>query len=181
MDMVETLRATLGAYSADDVRTALHEDHERILDLAQRLADAERAPRRKSLVRELRPLLMAHSRAEEAAIYTPLMNLRNSPPSRLTGNEGMVEHNLADILLQRMVDSSDAASDMWRAHAKVLHATLKHHIRGEEGGVFADLGQHFSDRDRAQMSADFCARRSALLSVKPKRNSASRTRGRPIA
>lgn len=102
-------------------------------------------------------------------MYQPLMNLRNSPASRLAGNEGMVEHNLADILLQRMIDESDAASDMWRAHANVLYASLLHHIAGEEGRVFVDLSSHFSQADRVQMGADFLARRAALLSEKPKR------------
>jgi hemerythrin-like domain-containing protein len=173
MDITETVRPMLCAYAADDVRALLHVDHQAILDLARRLADASRAPGRKALVRELKPLLVAHSRAEEASVYRPLMNLRNSPASRMAGNECMVEHNLTDIVLERLTNTADARSDMWRAHAKVLRESLQHHIIEEESEVFTHLAEHFSDADRVHMGADFVARRSALLSQKTRRSVAS--------
>jgi hemerythrin superfamily protein len=155
MSVFEKMRSTLGAYPDTDVRGLLHADHVRIRELALQLAEAESAPRRKALLRELKPLLTAHSRSEESAVYTPLMELRNSPDSRMAGNEGMVEHNLADIVLERLAKTSDASSYMWQAHAKVLHESLEHHIKEEESELFEELGEHFSDAEREAMAGEF--------------------------
>lgn len=155
MSVLEKVRSSLAAYPDTDVRGLLHADHRRIRELAKELAEADSAPRRKTLVRELKPFLVAHSRSEEAAVYTPLMELRNSPDSRLAGNEGMVEHNLADIVMERLANTADATSDMWKAHAKVLHESLEHHIKEEESELFEELGEHFSDAEREVMAQQF--------------------------
>jgi hypothetical protein len=136
MQLLETVRSTLSAYSADDVRSMLHNDHDEIRELTNQLINAERSSSRKSIIKKLKPLLTAHSRAEEDAVYKSLMTLEASIDSRLAGNEGMVEHNLADIVLGRLAGTPDASTDMWRAHAKVLHELLEHHIKEEEDDVF---------------------------------------------
>lgn len=155
MSVFEKMRSTLGAYPDTDVRGLLQADHVRIRELAKDLAEAASAPQRKALLRELKPFLTAHSRSEEAAVYAPLMESRKSPDSRLAGNEGMVEHNLADIVLERLANTADATSDMWKAHAKVLHESLEHHIKEEESELFEELGEHFSDAERQGMAAQF--------------------------
>ena len=118
MNVFEKVRSTLGAYPDTDVRGLLHADHEQILELSKELAETESTSRRKTVVRELKAILVPHSRSEEAAVYTPMMALRVSPDSRQAANEGMVEHNLADIVLDRLVNTADVSSDMWKAHAK---------------------------------------------------------------
>jgi hypothetical protein len=175
MNVFEKVRSTLGAYPDTDVRSLLHADHLQILDLAKELAETESAARRKTLVRDLKPLLTAHSRSEEASVYTPLMGLRKSPDSRLAANEGMVEHNLADIVLGRMVNTPDVTSDMWKAHAKVLNEALDHHIKEEESALFEELGEHFSDEERAEMAAQFLQGKDELLSTEPADSKNSRT------
>ena len=163
MSVFEKMRATLGTYGENDVRSLLHTDHQRIRDLAKELAETDSSARRKSLLRELKPLLAAHSRSEEAAVYVPLTELRTSPDSRLAGSEGMVEHNLADIVLERLANTSNTTSDMWKAHAKVLHESLEHHIKEEESSVVEELGEHFSDEERETMAAQFVRGKAKLL------------------
>ena len=163
MSVLEKVRTTLAAYADTDVRSLLHADHERVRELAKELAETDSASRRKALLRELKPFLVAHSRSEEAAVYTPLMALRNSADSRLAGNEGMVEHNLADIVLDRLANTSDVTSDMWRAHAKVLRESLDHHIKEEESSLFEELGEHFSDAEREVMAAQFLQGKEKFL------------------
>jgi len=167
MNVFERVRSTLGAYPETDVRGLLHADHEQILALAKELAETESAARRKTLVRDLKAILVPHSRSEEDAVYTPMMALRKSPDSREAANEGMVEHNLADIVLDRLVNTPDVTSDMWKAHAKVLHEALDHHIKEEESKLFEELGEHFSDADREVMAAKFLQGRAKLLDSMP--------------
>jgi len=181
MSVFEKMRSTLGTYSDTDVRSLLHEDHEKIRTLAKELAETDSAARRKSIVRELKPFLTVHSRSEEAAVYTPLMELKSSPDSRLAGNEGFVEHNLADIVMERLAATADASSDMWRAHAKVIHDLLEHHIKEEESELFEELGEHFTDEEREAMGAQFVAgkvkvAKKAAASASASRNGGARKR-----
>ena len=176
MSVFEKVKAKLGTYSDTDVRALLHADHEIIRELSKELADTLSAARRKALVRELKPLLVAHSRSEEAAVYTPLTQLRTSPDSRAAGNEGFVEHNLADIVLERLAKTADAGSDMWKAHAKVLHEALEHHIAEEESKMFEELGEHFSDEEREAMGANFIRGKARLFKEKASRQPAARKR-----
>ena len=162
MNVFEKVRSTIGAYPDTDVRGLLHADHEQILKLSKELADTESAARRKTLVRELKAILVPHSRSEEAAVYTPMIALRKSPDSRAAANEGMVEHNLADIVLDRLANTPDVTSDMWKAHAKVLHEALDHHIKEEESSLFEELGEHYSVAEREIMAAQFLQGRTKL-------------------
>lgn len=163
MDVVEKVRSTLGAYMESDVRAMLQADHEEIRRLAQELAEATTAARRHALLKQLKPLLVSHARAEEHAVYVPLTELRSSPDSRLAGSEGAVEHSLVDVLLGRMANTADASTDMWRAHAKVLHESLEHHIKEEESGMFEEVGEHFSEAQRVEMGERFLRKREAVM------------------
>lgn len=165
MSVIDSVLSSLGAYTEPDVRAFLHADHIKIRELAKELTEAATAARRRSLVNQLKPLLVAHSRSEESAVYQPLMNSKPTE-ARLAGNEGMVEHNLADTLLNRLVATADASTDMWRAHANVLHEALEHHIKEEEGEIFHDLGQLYSNDERARMGEEFVRGRDRLLGTK---------------
>ena len=165
MDVVEKVRSTLGAYRGNDVRALLKADHGTLLEMAKQLADASSAAMRRSLVTQLQPLLVAHSRAEEQAVYAALTKVRDSVEARMAGCEGAVEHSLADVVLGRLVDTRDASTDIWRAHAKVLYALLEHHIHEEESQVFELLGEHFSDDELHAMAKAFLAKREQLMEV----------------
>jgi len=165
MDMIEKVRSTLGTYDGNDVRALLKADHDVLRELAQQLADAGSSPQRRSLLGKLKPLLVAHSRAEEQSVYVPLTQVRDSPDARLAGSEGAVEHFLADTVLARLDAAHDASTDMWRAHAKVLHEMLEHHIKEEESDVFEALGEHFSADERSAMAANFARLRDERLAA----------------
>lgn len=171
MDVMEKVRSTLGAYSETDVRAMLQSDHQEILQLAREIAEATTAARRHALLRQLKPLLTAHARSEERAVYVPLTELRSSPDSRLAGSEGAVEHSLVDVVLGRMFGTADASTDMWRAHAKVLHESLEHHIKEEENELFEELGEHFSEEQRAAMAQNFAKHRSSVMLSEQKADS----------
>src|SRR5512144_839036 len=163
MSVVEKVKSYVGVYSATDVRSLLHADHEQINALTDQIASDESKEKRVRAFDCLKPFLTAHARAEEQAVYVPLVDLRGSPDSRAEGNEGFVEHSLVDVLLERLSKSDLAASDAWKAHAQVLKEMLEHHIKEEERGIFEELGEHFTDKQRDAMGADFIARKEKLL------------------
>lgn len=173
MDVVEKVRSTLGTYSGADVRALLKADHETIRELAKALADAKSGPQRRSLLARLKPLLTAHARAEEQAVYVPLTRLEASPDSRLVGSEGAVEHFLVDIVLEKLDAARDATTDMWRAHATVLQELLEHHVKEEESELFEELGEHFTADEREAMAVQFATLRDERLTAEtaPRRSS----------
>jgi hemerythrin-like domain-containing protein len=165
MSVVERVKSYIGAYSATDIRSLLHADHEQFSALTEQMAGDDSKGKRVRAFDQLKPFLTAHARAEEQAVYIPLVNLRGSPDSRADGNEGFVEHSLVDVLMERLSKTELAATDAWRAHAQVLQEMLEHHIKEEERGIFEELGEHFTDEQRDAMGVDFVARKQKLLPI----------------
>ena len=163
MDVLDTVKTVIGVPARLDVRNLLKEDHDEILDLARSLADEESVPRRRALFRSLKPLVTAHARAEERAVYTELVKARSKRDAKDLGNEGYVEHSLVDLLLERLSKTALAGSDAWKAHATVLKELLEHHIREEEKEMFDALGDEFSDARREAMAAAFLDDKRKLL------------------
>jgi len=163
MSVVEKVKSYIGTYNSTDIRSLLHGDHEQISALTQQMCSDESKQKRVRAFDQLKPFLTAHARAEEQAVYMPLVNVRGSPDSRADGNEGFVEHSLVDVLVERLTKTDLANTDAWKAHAQVLQEMLDHHIKEEERGIFEELGEHFSDEQREAMGSDFVARKQKLL------------------
>jgi hemerythrin superfamily protein len=163
MSVLEKVRTYVGAYEETDIRALLHSDHQKIKALTEQMSGDESRQSRVGAFNRLKPLLTAHARAEEQAVYNPLIELRGSPDSRAEANEGFVEHSLVDVLMERLSKTHLAGTDAWKAHAKVLKEMLDHHIREEEHGIFEELGEHFTDEQRAAMGIDFVARKEKLI------------------
>jgi hemerythrin superfamily protein len=163
MSVVEKVKSYIGIYYSTDIRALLHADHEQINALTEEISSDASTQKRVGAFDQLKPFLTAHARAEEQAVYIPLVNLRGSPDSRADGNEGFVEHSLVDVLMERLSKTDLAATDAWKAHAQVLQEMLDHHIKEEESGIFEELGEHFTDEQREAMGSDFVARKRKLL------------------
>ena len=167
MSVMEKVKSYVGVYSEGDVRSLLHGDHEEITALTRTIASDESKPTRVAAFERLMPFLTAHARAEELAVYNPLIALKGSPDSHALGNEGFVEHSLVDVLLERLAKTDLAGTDAWKAHAKVLEEMLEHHIKEEERELFEELGEHFSDERRVAMGADFEAKKRKVARRMP--------------
>ena len=165
MSVVEKVKSYIGVYSATDIRSLLHADHEHFRALTEEISSDAPTQKRVGAFEHLKPFLTAHARAEEQAVYAPLVKVAGSPDSRADANEGFVEHSLVDVLMERLSKTDLAATDAWKAHAQVLQEMLDHHIKEEERGIFEELGEHFTDEQRDAMGADFVARKEKLLST----------------
>ena len=144
-----------------DVRALLEKDHDEARALAQQMCDAS-GMRRMALLGRLKPILTAHSRAEERAVYAALLQVRGAEPPHTLAQEGYVEHGLVDELLAKLA-ALDPASDVWLAHAKVLKELLEHHIDEEQTDTFAELGNYFSRDELVAMGERFQREKAAIL------------------
>ena len=167
MSVIEKVKSYMGAYNATDIRSLLHADHEQISALTEQVGSDESPQKRVRAFEHLKSFLTAHARAEEQAVYNPLIKLRGSPDSRADANEGFVEHSLVDVLLERLSKTELAATDAWKAHAQVLQEMLDHHIKEEERGSSRNWGS--------------ISRTSNVKQWEPTSSRRSRNCSRPIA
>ena len=148
--------------NASDVRTLLRQDHEEVLQLARDMYESESGDERRSLFKQLRPALMAHARAEEREVYDALRKGQDGVDAHDIANEGYVEHEMLDDLLERMAKSRKTESDEWKAHAKVLLEFLEHHIEDEHANMFELLVEQYSDTERETMGRRFLAAKARM-------------------
>ncbi|EHR69308.1 hemerythrin HHE cation binding domain-containing protein [Burkholderiales bacterium JOSHI_001] len=144
-----------------DITELLQQDHDALLRLARQMGQQDEADAAKALYRELRNLVTAHSRAEEAVVYRALDKLGQKKISDAT-EEGQVEHGLCDHLLMLMARGR-AETAAWKAKAVVVHELLDHHVQEEKDEMFPVIRKHFDDEARATMGKLFEQRKALLL------------------
>ncbi|HEY1962453.1 MAG TPA: hemerythrin domain-containing protein, partial [Rhizomicrobium sp.] len=131
----------------------LKKEHREVQLLLDRLVDSDSAAERRSLLKQIKSALVPHSRAEEKVVYDALRALKDKD-ARQDGEEGYLEHGLADRMLATLGKASPASIE-FAAAAKVLRELINHHIREEESNIWSDVKDHFSDEERTAMNRQF--------------------------
>ncbi|HUB95668.1 MAG TPA: hemerythrin domain-containing protein [Stellaceae bacterium] len=139
-----------------DILDTLKQEHEEVADLLTQLVDSTRAAERKSLLKKIKAALVPHVRAEEKIVYDAILALKDKRTQQV-GEEGYMEHGLADKMLTSLAKIRNAASPEFAAGAKVLKELVEHHVEEEERNVWADIRSNFSDDDRIDMDRKFKA------------------------
>ena len=124
----------------------LKADHQAGLELARVMAKADDGDTARRTHKKLRAGLTAHSRAEEAVVYSALKRLGNDKALEMA-HEGDVEHGLGDQLLAELARGKPE-SPSWKAKAKVVLELLDYHIEAEHSEMFTPIGTHFSPEQR---------------------------------
>lgn len=131
---------------------ALQQDHDKVIDLLDQLIHlSDDDPRRSHLVAKIRDELIPHARAEEAVLYN---SLRLFEEGRNAIRHAYVEHMQAEAKL-RMLQGKEKMDLNWRETAKDLREALIHHIREEEGPVFATAKFIFTPEEADMMGTAF--------------------------
>ena len=139
-----------------DILDTLQKEHDEVQALLKELVESDSAPRRKSLVKQIKAALVPHARAEEKIVYDAVIALKGEN-YKVDGEEGYLEHELADKTLLKLSKMTQAKSPEFSAAAKVLKELLEHHISEEERNIWADVRAHFDAEERAAMNRRFLA------------------------
>ncbi len=168
MTLVDEIKLLLEAptMNARDIRTLLRQDHDEILKLSRDMYESESGDERRALLRQLKPALVVHSRAEEKEVYDALLKF-SEQELRDLAYEGYVEHGVMDDLLDKLLKSRKTETDEWKAHAKVLLDLIEHHVGGDHERLLSALEDHFDDDGREALGRRFTAAK-ARLSMKLK-------------
>jgi hemerythrin superfamily protein len=149
------LGALTGEEAAADILSTLESEHDEVQELLDKLTKSDRAAEQKSLLAQVKKALVPHTKAEEVVVYEPVAAL-SAEKAKMHGAEGYTEHALASATLKQLEALTPNTPD-FKAHAKVLKELVNHHIKEEEGNMFSDVRDNFSDEQRARMNRDFLA------------------------
>ena len=141
--------------SQPDILDTLQAEHDEVQNLLEKLVKSEAGREQKALVTRIKNALVPHSKAEERVVYDAVLGLRGKD-AKIDGNEGYIEHGLADATLKKL-DKLTANTPEFKAAAKVLKELISHHVEEEERNIWAQVKDNFSDDQRAQMNRDFLA------------------------
>lgn len=137
-----------------DILDKLKQEHREVEGMLDDLVDSDSAAERKTLLKKIKAALVPHVRAEEKVVYDPVIALKDKD-AKQDGEEGYLEHGLADRMLLTLGKISNANSPEFSAAAKVLRELVKHHVQEEESNVWSDVKDHFSEEERIQMNRQF--------------------------
>jgi len=154
-------QAITGEEPQIDLLDTLKEEHEAVQDLLKRLVESDKATERKSLLRQIKANLIPHVRAEEKVLYDAIIALKDKG-AKQDGEEGFIEHSLADRTLKQLEKISNAMSPEFGATAKVLKELVEHHIKEEESAVWSDARENFSADERKLMNQRYLAEKKKV-------------------
>lgn len=137
-----------------DILDLLQKDHDEVEDLLDKLVESRNGGERKSLLKKIKVALVPHVRAEEKVVYDAVMAIKGKKEA-VDGEEGYLEHGLADRMLATLGKISGPMSPEFSAAAKVLKELVLHHVREEENNIWPDVREHFSDEERIGMAKRF--------------------------
>ena len=145
---------TPSAQEEKDILDVLKTEHNEVKKLLGELVETPSASARKALLKKIKLALVPHVRAEEKIVYDAIIAQKDKG-EKTDGEEGYLEHDLADKMLATLSKISNAASPEFSAAAKVLKELVEHHIEEEESNVWKDVRNHFNAGERIEMNRKF--------------------------
>lgn len=144
-----------------DLLDTLKEEHELVQGLLKQLVESEKSSARKSLLKQIKANLVPHVRAEEKVLYDAILALKDKAAQQ-DGEEGYIEHSLADKTLAKLEKIDNALSPEFGAAAKVLKELVEHHVREEESSVWSDARENFPADQRKLMNQRYLAEKKKV-------------------
>jgi hemerythrin superfamily protein len=137
----------------------MENDHRKIEDLlAQLEKTTERGVKtRQRLFRRIKDELTAHEDMEEAVFY-PALRAHPLAKEKEIVLEAYEEHDVVDTLMGELTRMS-FANESWGPKAKVMQENIEHHIEEEEGPLFTQARQVFSQTELNELGRAMEARR----------------------
>jgi hypothetical protein len=137
-----------------DILDKLGKEHDEVQALLGQLVESEKAAERTRLLKQIKAALVPHTKAEQKVVYDRVLKLKDKD-AKIDGNEGYLEHEIAERTLTQLGKISNRTSPEFSAAAKVLKELVNHHIQEEENAIWSDVKDNFSDQDRIAMNREF--------------------------
>jgi hemerythrin-like domain-containing protein len=146
-----------------EIYSELKSDHKNIKAILKKLDDTteKSGKRRLQLLKQLKEILVPHSRAEEKVLYEPL-KLSDVKKADALAFEGYEEHGVVDRLAHT-IETTKVNDKKWTALMSVVKENLEHHIEEEEEDLFKKAKKSFDHKDAVKMGAEFLELKATYL------------------
>ncbi|HET7436828.1 MAG TPA: hemerythrin domain-containing protein [Thermoanaerobaculia bacterium] len=143
--------------------TMLKSDHATVKRLMRELTElGERAVKQKEqLVAQIEREVKMHAQIEEEIFYPAFKAATKGTDAEDMFYEAAEEHHVVDMVLPAL-KSANPKSHEFDAKAKVLKELLEHHIREEEGEMFAKARQVFDEDELRELGDMMQARKDSV-------------------
>lgn len=136
----------------------LHDEHEMVKGLFQKIEAADTDPAKEKLFSQLRHELMPHMKGEEKYFYPALKEKKDYKEDVL---EAVEEHHAARLILNELEDMSPD-EDHWDAKLSVLKEMIEHHIEEEEEKIFKEAREALSEERMKKIAESFESEKSRV-------------------
>ncbi len=143
--------------------TMLKSDHATVKRLLRELSETtERAVKqREQLVSQIERELKTHAQAEEEIFYPAFKAAAEKSEAVDLFYEAAEEHHVVDMVLPALKVANPKSKE-FTAKAKVLKDLVEHHIKEEEGQMFAAARQLFDEEELRELGDMMQARKDAI-------------------
>ena len=118
-----------------DALALLKADHKKVDELFKQFEKARSTKRKQDLASEICLELTVHAEIEEMHFYPALRKAGNKKLAELL-DEANVEHQSLKTLIAQ-IEQGPSGDDLYDAKVTVLGEYVKHHVKEEEGEIFA--------------------------------------------
>lgn len=132
--------------------TMLKADHANVKRLLRELSETSEnaVKQRERLVSRIEQELKTHAQLEEEVFYPAFKARTQNTDAEDLFYEAAEEHHLVDMVLPAL-KAANPKSHEFGAKAKVLKDLVEHHVREEEGQMFAQARRVFSDEQLTEL------------------------------
>ena len=141
-----------------DALGMLRADHEKVSAMFDRYENLRTDRQKDALAREICFELTVHAQLEEEIFYPAL---REAIDDEDLLDEALVEHQSAKDLIAQ-IEEGTPGEELFDAKVKVLGEYIKHHVKEEQGEMFAEARK--SDLDLRELAERMRQRKEELVS-----------------
>lgn len=143
--------------------TMLKADHAAVKRLLRELSETgdRAAKQRENLAARIERELKMHAQLEEEIFYPAFKAASKGTEAEDLFFEASEEHHLVDIVLPALM-SANPKSHEFAAKAKVLRDLIEHHVKEEEGQMFAQARELFDDDQLRELGEMMEERRASI-------------------
>ncbi len=144
-----------------DAIALLKADHDKVKKILQDLdSTTERGVKtRQELFTKVKQELEVHEAIEEEIFYPAL---KDHPKAKELVLEAYEEHHVVDMVMAEIAEVP-FEDETWGAKLTVMKENVEHHIEEEEGEMFKQARQVFSDDELEELGERMKARKDELL------------------
>jgi hemerythrin-like domain-containing protein len=141
--------------------TMLKSDHATIKRLLRELNEVTAPKQRERLAAQLEREVKTHAQIEEEVFYPAFKAATEKTDDVDMFYEAAEEHHIVDMVLPAL-KAANPKSHEFEAKAKVLKDLIEHHVKEEEGEMFAAARKVFSDEQLRELGDLLQSRRETI-------------------